>query len=99
MALKAELLTKQAQVERARAAGINIIHHRGDAKKVKEPEKKNAGVDLRSKKDEEEKEEEEPSLEKVLHVTPLEKHILTCYFTVSDSFRRKGKALRETLQG
>lgn len=66
VALKAELLAKQAQIERAKAAGIKVFHQGGETKKVKETEKKNAGVELRAKRDEEQKREDEPSLEKVL---------------------------------
>ena len=62
VALKAELLTKQAQIEKARAAGIKVIHRGRENKKIKEPEQKNSGVELRAKKDEEEKREEERSL-------------------------------------
>ena len=65
VALKAELLNKQAQVQRSRiAAGSDKIRIRPTKKAVAEP-KRNAGVEKRAKLDEDQKKEDEPTLEKV----------------------------------
>ena len=61
--MKAELLSKQAQVKRAKADGFNTIHSR--PAKVKNLVKKNSGVEARAKRDEEQKKVDDPSLDKV----------------------------------
>ena len=66
VALKAELLSKQTEVQRAKSTtGLKSIK-RGPLTKRDEPTvKKNKGVDSRAKLDEEEKEDERPSLDRV----------------------------------
>ena len=68
VALKAELLNKQAQVQRNRiAAGSDKARIRPTKKPAAEP-KRNTGVEKRAKHDEEQKKEEEPTLEKVKEI-------------------------------
>lgn len=64
VALKAELLSKQYQVQKTKAEGFNTVKSRPIKKKV--AVKQNSGVELRAKRDEEQKIEEEPSLHKVI---------------------------------
>lgn len=62
VALKAELLNKQSQVQRVRTEGTTVIRKHPSKKKTVPS---NAGVEERAKRDEEQKKEEEPTLERV----------------------------------
>ena len=64
VALKAELLNKQAQIQRSKLNGTETVRIRPTKKTAPEP-KRNTGVDKRAKQDEEQIEEDRPSLEKV----------------------------------
>jgi hypothetical protein len=62
VALKAELLNKQSQVQKVKTNGFKTIRNR-PAKKV--VLKQNSGVELRAKRDEEQIAEDQPTLDKV----------------------------------
>ena len=68
MALKAELLNKQAQIQRSKLAGTEKVRIR-PTKKAPSEAKRNTGVEKRAKRDEEQIEEDRPSLEKVMNTT------------------------------
>jgi len=64
VALKAELLNKQAQIQRSKLTGTETVRIRPTKKAAPEP-KRNTGVEKRAKQDEEQIEEDRPSVEKV----------------------------------
>jgi hypothetical protein len=62
VALKAELLNKQSQVQKVKTDGFKTIRNRPTKKVVL---KQNSGVELRAKRDEEQIAEDQPTLDKV----------------------------------
>lgn len=63
VALKAELLNKQSQVQKVKQDGFQTIRNRSTRKPV--AVKQNSGVEARAKRDEEQKDEDQPTLDKV----------------------------------
>jgi hypothetical protein len=62
VALKAELLNKQSQVQKVKTDGFKTIRNHPTKKVVL---KQNSGVELRAKRDEEQIAEDQPTLDKV----------------------------------
>ncbi|KAK4016075.1 coiled-coil domain-containing protein 174 [Daphnia magna] len=62
VALKAELLNKQSQVQKVKQDGFQTIRNRSTRKPV--AVKQNSGVEARAKRDEEQKDEDQPTLDK-----------------------------------
>ncbi|KAI9556970.1 hypothetical protein GHT06_016764 [Daphnia sinensis] len=62
VALKAELLSKQSQVQKVKQDGFQTIRNRSTKKTA--AVKQNSGVEARAKRDEEQKEEDQPTLDK-----------------------------------